>query len=68
MPRGFKSEEDKEEYEWRRVTLLIHGLNKAFSNIAARYIKVGDEYMSAMRFHTMSKGDLPHLSYIFCKL
>ena len=28
-------------------------------------MKVGDESMSAIRFWTIVKGDLPHLSYIF---
>ena len=47
--------------------LLIYGFNGACSNIASSYLKVGDESMSAIKFHTMSKGDLPHLSYIFLK-
>ena len=47
--------------------LLIYGFNKACSNIDASYLKVGDESMSAILFFTTSKGDLPNLSYIFCK-
>ena len=46
---------------------LIDGFNKACSNIASSYLKVGDESMSAMRSRTMPKGDLPHFSYIFRK-
>ena len=46
---------------------LIDGFTEVCSNIAVSYLKVGDESMSAMRFCTTSKGDLPHLSYIFRK-
>ena len=49
------------------MRLLIYGFNEACSNIATSYIKVGDESMSAIRFLTRSKGDLPYLSYIFRK-
>ena len=34
----------------------------------AIFLKVGDESMTAIRFWTMAKGNLPHLSYIFRKL
>ena len=34
-------------------------------NIDISYLKVGDESMSAIKFCTTPKGDLPHLSYIF---
>ena len=47
--------------------MLIYGFNKSCSNIATSYLKVGDESMSEIRFCTTLKGDLPHLSYIFCK-
>ena len=47
--------------------MLINGFNEACKNIAASYLKVGDESMSAIRFRTTAKGNLPHLSYIFCK-
>ena len=46
---------------------MIDGFNKACSNISSIYLKIGDESTSAIQFHTTSKGDLPHLSYIFCK-
>ena len=36
----------------------------AYKNIAASFLKVGYESMSAIRFHTTAKGNLPHLSYI----
>ena len=49
------------------VRLLIDGFNGACSNISSIYLKVRDESMSAMRLCTIPKGDLPHLSYIFCK-
>ena len=35
--------------------------------IAASYLKVGGESISAISFRTTAKGNLPHLSYIFCK-
>ena len=44
--------------------MLIDEFNKACSNIVSNYLKVGDESTSTMIFHTNSKGDLPHLSYI----
>ena len=49
------------------MRLSIVGFNEALSNISAGYLKVGDESMSAMRFITMSKGNLHHLHYIFYK-
>ena len=47
--------------------LLFDGFNTACKNIAASFLKVGDESMSAIRFRTTAKGNLPHLSYIFRK-
>ena len=47
--------------------MLINGFNESCSNIAASYLKVRYESMNAILFFTLSKGDLPHLSYIFCK-
>ena len=67
FPQGFDSEADKETDEWWRVKLLIDGFNTEFNNIAASFLKVGYESMSAIRFRTTAKGNLPHLSYIFCK-
>ena len=46
---------------------LIYFFNVVCKNIAASFLKVGDESMSAVRFRTTAKGNLPHLSYIFCK-
>ena len=54
--------------EWWRAKLLFDGFNTACNNIAASFLKVGDELMSAIRFRTTEKGNLPHLSYIFQKL
>ena len=48
--------------------ILIDGFNVVCKNIAASSLKVGDESMSAIRFRTTAKGNLPHLSYIFRKL
>ena len=53
--------------EWWRAKHLFDGFNTACKNIAARFLKVGDESMSAIRFRTTAKGNLPHLSYIFWK-
>ena len=47
---------------------LINGLNWACNNIAASYKKVEDEFMSAIRFHMTSKGDLPILYYFSRKM
>ena len=40
----------------------------ACKNIAASFMKVGDESMSEIRFRTTAKGSLLHLSYIFRKI
>ena len=53
--KGFGSEEDKDAYEWCRSKLLIYGFNNACNTIAAGYLKVGDESMSAIRFRTTEK-------------
>ena len=49
------------------IRVLIDGFNDSCKNIAASYMKVGDESMSIIRFCTTSKGKLPYLSYIFRK-
>ena len=53
--------------EWWRAKYLFDGFNTARKNIAASFLKVGDESMSAIRFRTTAKGNLPHLPYIFQK-
>ena len=53
--------------EWWRAKHLLYGFNNACKNIAASFLKVGDESMSAIRFWTTAKGNLTHLSYIFRK-
>ena len=53
--------------DWWRAKHLFDGFNTACKNIAARFLKVGDESMSAIRFWTTAKGNLPHQSYIFRK-
>ena len=65
--QGFESEADKNTDEWCRAKLIFDGFNTAYKNIAASFFKVGDESMSAIRFRTTAKGNLPHLSYIFRK-
>ena len=64
-PKCFESEEEKEEDNWRRTRLLIFGFNEARSNIAASYLRLGGDSMSAIPFHTTSKEDLPHFFNIF---
>ena len=49
------------------MKLLFGGFNTACKNIAASFLKVGDESTSAIRFWETAEGNLPHLSYIFCK-
>ena len=53
--------------EWCRAKKLSGRFNTACKNIAASFLKVGDESMSAIRFRTTAKGNLPHLSYTFRK-
>ena len=60
-------EADKATDEWWRGNLLIGGFNMECKNVAASFLKVGGESMSAIRFRTTEKGNLPHLSYIFRK-
>ena len=47
--------------------MLIFGFDEAYNNIAASYLKVRDESMSGIHFWKTVKGNLPHLSCIFCK-
>ena len=54
--------------EWWREKHIFDGFNTACKNIAASFLKLGDESMSAIRFWTTVKGNLPHLSYMFRKL
>ena len=56
---------EKESDEWWSSRLLIYGFNKMCKNISASYMKVGDESISDIHFHTKAEGRLPHLSYIF---
>ena len=53
--------------EWWMAKHLFDGFNTACKNIAASFLKVVDESMSAIRFRTTAKGNLPHLSDIFRK-
>ena len=66
-PQGFESEYDKDSDEWYRVRQLIDDLNEAYKNIAARYLKVGNDSTSAIRFWTTAKGNLPPLYYIYAR-
>ena len=51
--------------EWWRAKHLFDGFNTPCKNIAASFLKVGGESMSAIRFRTKAKCNLPHLLYIF---
>ena len=45
--------------------MSINGFGEACKNIAASYLKVGDESTGKIRFQTTA--NLPHFSYICCK-
>ena len=45
--------------------MLINGFNAACNNIAASDLKVGDESMSAIRFRTTAKGNLPDKEKVY---
>ena len=47
--------------------MLIDDFSESCKNIEASYLKVGDEFMSAIRFRTTAKENLLHLSYILRK-
>ena len=49
---------DKATDECWRETLLIDGFNEACKNIAASFMKVRDDSMSAIRFRETAKGNL----------
>ena len=66
-PQVFEPEAYKGKDEWWLEKLLFNGFNTACKNIAASFLKVGDESMSAIRFWTTTKGKLPYLSYILRK-
>ena len=66
-PSEFDPEEDKDADGCWRERLLVDSLNDACNKIAAFYLKVVDELMSAIRFWNTRKGELSHLSYIFHK-
>ena len=51
-----------------KICGLIDGFNESRSQIASGKEKTADESMSAIRFRTTPKGDLPHYSYIFRKM
>ena len=48
--------------------MLFNGFNTVCKNIAAIFLKVGDDSMSAISFRKMAKGNLPHFSYTFFNL
>ena len=60
-------EEDKAPDGWWRETFSIDGFNETFKNIAASYLKVGDESICEIRFWKTAERNLPHLSYILHK-
>ena len=50
-----------------RIRGSMDGFNESCRQIASGKEKTADESMSAIRFRTTPKGDLPHYSYIFRK-
>ena len=66
-PNGFYSQEDNDSDEWWKARFLIYGFNEACKDIAAISLKVWDDSTIAVNFWTMTKGKLPHLSYILRK-
>ena len=48
-----------------KIRGLIDRFNESRRQIASGKEKTADEWMSAIRFCTTPKGDLPHYSYIF---
>ena len=54
-PQGFELEADMNTDEWWRAKHLFDGFNTAIKNIAASFLKLGDESMSAIRFWTTEK-------------
>ena len=50
-----------------KICGLIDGFNESPRQISLEREKTADESMSAIRFRTTPKGDLPHYSYIFRK-
>ena len=60
-------QKSKKYDEWWRARAFIYGFNEVCKNIAASYLKVGNESMSAIYFWNTEKGDLPNLSYILHK-
>ena len=45
--------------------MLIDGFNKVFKNMAASYLKSGNESTSSILFWNTEKEYLPHLYYIY---
>jgi len=63
------SPEHKEDDAWWMISLAIDEFNMNCKwHIKTSFIKTMDESMSAFRLQTRSTGNLPHLSYIMCKL
>ena len=50
-----------------KVCGIIDGFNESCRQISSGVGKMADKLMSAMQFCTITKGDLPHYSYIFRK-
>ena len=62
-PQVFYLEEGKDSYKWWRERLLIDGFNETCNNIAASYLKVGDESMSAIFPDYRERGLNPLVLY-----
>ena len=55
-PKEFESEKDTATEEWWRSKLLIDGFNAACKNIAASFMKFGNESMIVICFWATAKG------------
>ena len=66
-PSSFVDPSVKGTNNFWKVCGLIDGFNESHIHIASGIEKTADESMSAIRFFTTPKVDLPHYSYIFRK-
>jgi hypothetical protein len=68
FPFAFYDWSKEEEDPWHPIGLLVDGFNENRNRtIAASFMKLLDELMSAFVLQTTALGGLPHLSYIYRK-
>ena len=68
LPSSFVFPSVKGTDDLWKVRGIIGGFNKSRRKIASGVEKNSDDLMSAIRFHTTPKIDLPRYSYIFRNL